>query len=202
MKDFNVPSGSGSEASAPAPNVQTPHDAPFQIQETVIYGALGRYTIVGLEYKHVGSYSQPFYKIERQRPIKSAKKEPCIWVPVYSSVQQGMRRPLSKEKCTEIWKILESREYFVSIQQTAQQIQSQLENLIRTEGVIGLAKAVSALHVYKKKTVVPSTPLLRFFDQLYKMLTREILDVTEGLNPAQLEEKLQKAMKPKLAADN
>ena len=81
----------------------------------------------------------------------------------------------------EVFKIICNREYYFPLAETWSAIQSKLEQTIRLEGGIGLAKVLSYLHVLKRKQVVASPEVNRMYETVSKLLIRELHDVTGAM---------------------
>lgn len=170
--------------------------------DLVVYGMHGKCKVVAIESRTVGSETLTFYKLE---PVKNwiakpARKEPAIWVPVKSAVAQGLRNPLQTDQLEEIHSILSSREYFFTGTDPWHTTQSKLESTIRSEGAVGLAKAVSFLFVLRKRVAVPSSDMNKFWELCLRLLLREICDITQETSKV-AEERITKLMRSKLLPD-
>ena len=80
-------------------------------------------------------------------------------------------------------------------------ITRQIEDLVRNEGVIGLAKAYSYLFVRKSREAICPTDLTRMIENTQRILFREL---AEALNQPQkdLEAQIAKSIRVKLQPDN
>jgi RNA polymerase-interacting CarD/CdnL/TRCF family regulator len=175
----------------------------FAVGTTVIYPMHGKCTIVATENRQIGGQSVPFYRIEIQKSSfsRSARQEPTIWVPVASAKERGLRLPISTELAQAIYQIFANREYYFDPHQSWAAVLPQLEQTIRTEGGIGLAKVASYLFVVKKKQIVPTQEVAKFSESVNRMLFRELSEAT-GETIREIEVKTTKAMRSKLLPDN
>jgi RNA polymerase-interacting CarD/CdnL/TRCF family regulator len=186
------------------PDSQTSKDLiTFETGTTVIYPMHGKCTIVATENRQIDGKTVPFYRIEIQKSSfsRSSRQEPTIWVPVASARDRGLRLPLNAEQAQAVQQIFSSREYFFDAHATWATVLPQLEQTIRAEGGIGLAKVASYLFVLKKRQVVPTQEVAKFSESVNRMLFRELSEVT-GETIRELEVKATKSMRPKLLPDN
>ncbi len=179
------------------------HTSAIRVGDTVIYHLHGKCTIVGIETKSVGGQNFPFYKVEIQKSSfsRSTKKEPAIWIPVENAHLKGLRQPANAEGIAAAWAILENREHYLSTTDAWNITQSNIEALVRQEGIVGLAKATSFLYVLKKRFFVPPSEIVKLSETVMKLLTREISDTTSE-TPRELEERINRAMRYKLYPDH
>ncbi len=175
----------------------------FKAGTPVMYGLHGKCQVVGIEERRIGSETLHFYKLEpiRSSNSRSARKDPAIWVPVQAAQQQGLREPLHKDDVDSVLKALQSREYYFPIQLPWIQASAQIDAVIRQEGAIGLTKAVSYLHVLRKRHVVAPSEVEKLYEATLKLLLRELADAT-GQTPKEWEPKVLKLLNVKLAADH
>jgi RNA polymerase-interacting CarD/CdnL/TRCF family regulator len=168
----------------------------------VIYGMHGKCSVLAVETREAGGKSFSFYKLEIQKsPLsRSTRHEPAIWVPVETAQERGLRQPSNKEQAEEIMKVLASREYFFSIYEPWNTVQAKLDTVIRNEGAIGLAKALSYLFVIKKKQIVPPSEAVKMYDAVNRLLFKELSEAL-GENARSIEERALKSMRPKLLLD-
>jgi RNA polymerase-interacting CarD/CdnL/TRCF family regulator len=169
----------------------------------VIYGLIGRCSIVAIETRQIGGESISFYKLEVSKPAlsRSTKPEPAIWLPVNSARERGLRSPINSADSANVMAILSSREYYFSLDESWSAVQPKLETCIRSEGAIGLAKVASYLHVLKKREVNVLPEVNRYIENVHKHLFRELSEVT-GETIRVLEEKAAKGFRQKLLPDN
>jgi RNA polymerase-interacting CarD/CdnL/TRCF family regulator len=175
----------------------------IEIGTAVIYGLHGRCTVTGVETRSLGGDTQRFYKLEKQKsPLsRSTRQEPAIWLPVSSAGQRGLRPPMTQADIDAAFLIFANREYYYSLKDQWNSVQEKMETAIRTEGSIGMAKALSFLFVLKKRQVVPHTEVAKLSEAIQKNFNREVSEIT-GETAKQIEDKMNKAMKQKLLADN
>lgn len=179
-----------------------PRDS-FQLGEAVIYGMHGKCEIIGIETRETDGQSVAYYKLEIQRsPLsRSTRHEPAIWVPVTSAREKGMRPPIQACDSEAIYEILNSREYYFSIQEPWSALKPRIENSIRIEGGLGLAKALSYLHVLKRKQIVASPEVNRMYEAVSKLLIRELNEATS--EPTRnIEDRIAKSLRHKLIPSN
>jgi RNA polymerase-interacting CarD/CdnL/TRCF family regulator len=175
----------------------------FEPGTSVIYGIHGKCSVLSVEQRVTNGSTVHYYKLE---PVKSSfsrsqRQEPSIWVPVLNAQERGLRAPMTQadaEACLELFK---NREYFFPIDQHWTALQPQLENTIRSEGAIGLAKALSFLYVLRKKQVAPHSDANRMFETVSKLLVREM---AEAMNqqPRAIEDQIAKAIRTKLIGNH
>jgi RNA polymerase-interacting CarD/CdnL/TRCF family regulator len=156
-----------------------------------------------VESRSVSGQVQSFLKLEVQKSSlsRSVRPEPAIWVPSQSAQERGVRAVASPEQAAAAFSLLASREYFFSLQENWSSIQHRLESTIRSEGLSGLAKAKSFLHVLKQKQVVPSPEVVRLDETVHRQLIRELSEV-QAKESRQVEEQVQKALRNKLLPDH
>lgn len=175
----------------------------FEVGTTVIYPMHGKCTIAATESRQIAGETVPFYKIEIQKSAfsRSTRQEPTIWVPVSSARDRGLRLPITAELAQAIYQVFSNREYYFDPHLSWATILPQLEQSIRTEGGIGLAKVASYLFVLKKKQIVPSQEVAKFSESVNRMLFRELSEAT-GETIREIEVKTTKSMRSKLLPDN
>ena len=173
------------------------------VGSSVIYSKQGRCKVIGIETRTVGESSIQFYKLEVEKsPLsRSTRKDPAIWVPVQSAQEQGLRSPIGTSDVQTIMDVLNSREYYFDVRQGWAQLKIQLENSLRKEGAIGLAKVISCLHALKKREIVLSADASKLQENVMLLLVRELSEVTKETHSA-LEEKITRALRHKLMPDN
>jgi RNA polymerase-interacting CarD/CdnL/TRCF family regulator len=189
-------------------NSQTPsvalgnNNQEIEIGTSVIYGLHGRCTVTGVETRSLGGDTQRFYKLEKQKsPLsRSTRQEPAIWLPVSSANSRGLRSPMNQTDVDTAFQIFSSREYYFSLKDQWNVAQEKIEAAIRTEGSTGMAKALSFLFVLKKRQVVASSEVTKLSEAIQKNFNREVTEIT-GETAKQIEDKMNKAMKSKLLAD-
>lgn len=171
----------------------------FQIGDSVIYGIHGRCTLLAVETRTVGNQAVKFYKLEPQKsPLsRSKKKEPAIWLPVESAEQRGLRHPMDQAAAQAALALIESKDSFFDEDEGLVKVQPQLDETIRAEGGNGLAKVSSFLYCLKKQQAVPTSSLLRYEEQINRLLMKELADALD-LAPRDLQERITKGMRQKL----
>lgn len=175
----------------------------FEPGTSVVYALHGKCTVVSIEERAIGNQNLKFYKLEVQKSAlsRSTRQEPAIWIPVTSAMERGMRPQMSASEAEEALAILNSREYYFSVNDPWSVVHPQLEATIRREGGKGLAKVYSYLAVLKKRQVVLSTDAGRFFETVSKHLIRELTE-TLHRTPRSLDEQIQKGLRHKLLASH
>ena len=162
------------EPQAPATETATLFDPGM----TVVYGLHGKCVVRAVESRqHLGEQIS-FYKLEPQKSTlsRSSRQEPAIWVPLSTAQARGLRAPLNADSAQAVLKIFSSREYFFRADDPWTVVQPKLDQAIRQEGAIGLAKVASYLHVLKKRQIVPSTEVSRLSESVNKLILRELSD--------------------------
>lgn len=175
----------------------------FSPGSMVIYGIHGKCAVLSIEDKTIGGQPMSFYKLEPVKPLlaKSTKKDPAIWVPVDTAAQMGLRAPANSESLEKIYETLASEDAFFDTKAIWSSIQPSLENAIRNEGVIGLAKVVGYLHMRKRKNILLPTEIQRYFDSVLRALVKEIVDITQA-TAKDTEELIFKNLKQKEVTEN
>jgi RNA polymerase-interacting CarD/CdnL/TRCF family regulator len=181
----------------------TSASASFQPGSPVIYAMHGKCSVVSVETRQTGSQSIEYYKLEIQKsPLsRSTRQEPAIWVPVSSARERGMRAPITAQEAEGIFQILNSREYYFPLGESWSASQPKLEATIRNEGGQGLAKALSFLHVLKRKQIVATPEVARMYETVSRLLIRELCEAC-GETPRNVEDKIARGMRQKLVPAN
>ena len=187
----------------PQPPTQRHSREEFTPGSPVIYGLIGRCTVIAIETKSIGQNDLRLYKLEAKKTPQSRAKnlESAIWVPVLSAHEQGLRAPASLNQANEALQILQGREYFFKTTDSWGEVLPTLEQVIRSEGILGLAKVYSYLYVLKRKQLVSHSEFTKFHELVHRLLFREL---SESLNESMrsIEERVQKGLKTKLTYDH
>ncbi|MGK5081818.1 CarD family transcriptional regulator [Bdellovibrionota bacterium FG-1] len=172
---------------------------PFQPGTPVIYAMHGKCAVVSIETRQTGGESISYYKLEMQKsPLsRSLRQEPAIWVPVNSARERGLRPPMTAEDADAVYAILNSREYYFPLDAQWSALQPKIESSLRTEGCFGLAKALSYLHVLKRKQIVATPEVARMYETVSKLLIRELHEAT-GEAARNIEDRIARGMRQKL----
>ena len=169
----------------------------------VIYGLLGRCTIIGIENKSIGQNTLRVYRLEVKKTVPSRTKtsDSAIWVPVKTAHEQGLRSPANNTQAQAALKLLQSREYFFKTSENWSSILPHLENIIRAEGIEGLAKVYSYLFILKRRQLVSHPEFGKFFELVHRLLFKEL---SEALNQPMkaIEDQVQKGLKSKVTYDH
>jgi RNA polymerase-interacting CarD/CdnL/TRCF family regulator len=183
----------------------TPQTQPFQEGAAVIYGLHGRAQVAEVVTKKVGTESLSFYRIQIQKNsingLKVAKKDSSILIPIQTARKNGLRDLMSTEEAERALAILNSRDYYYSLQEHFHIASPKLEAVVASEGGIGLAKVVSFLYTLKNRQVVASSEVSKSYELYSKVLFRELAEVT-NTTITHIEEITAKGLKSKLLADN
>jgi RNA polymerase-interacting CarD/CdnL/TRCF family regulator len=184
-------------------DTRTPTNPSFQPGSPVIYAMHGKCAIISVETRQTGDQNVEYYKLEIQKsPLsRSTRQEPAIWVPVSSARERGLRSPISAQDSDQVFQILNSREYYFSLNESWSAIQPKLETTIRMEGGQGLAKVLSYLHVLKRKQIVASSEVARMYETVSKLLIRELAEANSD-TPRNIEDKIARGMRQKLIPNN
>jgi RNA polymerase-interacting CarD/CdnL/TRCF family regulator len=169
----------------------------------VIYAMHGKCLVLGTEVRSMGGQSQKFYKLEiKKSPLsRSVRGESAIWVPVEQARERGLRIPMTKEDAEAALKLLMSREYFFKPTEQWTSLLPQLENAIRTEGGMGLAKVASFLYVLRRKQIVATPEVNKLQESVNKLLLRELSDAL-GESIKSIEDRAARGLKSKLLPDH
>lgn len=178
-------------------------DQPFAPGAVVVYGFHGKCQVAGIENRTISGRDVPFYRLEVQKsPLsRSSRPEPAIWLPVNTAGTQGLRTPMDRVQAEQALAILESREYYFPLSESWSTLQSKLESCLRAEGHLGLAKVYGFLQVLKKRQIVLSTEVSRFYENVSRLFMREL---SEALNEPyrSLEVRITKLLRNKLHPDH
>jgi RNA polymerase-interacting CarD/CdnL/TRCF family regulator len=177
----------------------------YKIGDEVSYGLHGKCVITGIETKDLATGPVRFYQIRTiKNPITAKnpnRRDPHILIPVETAASTGLRPMMSKQEAESTLKLLAEPDYHFELNQTWVAKQKTLEEAIRKEGSVGLAKVVGHLYVYIKRDAVPSTSVLKFYENIYRIFLKEITEAT-GTDPKVMESLVNKALRQKLAYDN
>lgn len=187
----------------PQPPTQRNLHEEFTPGSPVIYGLIGRCTVIAIETKSIGQNSLRFYKLESKKTPQSRAKnlESAIWVPVHHAKEQGLRAPANSNEALEALQILQGREYFFKTTDSWSEVHPTLEQTIRSEGILGLAKVFSYLYVLKRKQLVSHSEFTKFHELVHRLLFRELSEsLAESMRA--IEERVQKGLKTKLTYDH
>jgi RNA polymerase-interacting CarD/CdnL/TRCF family regulator len=169
---------------------------------SVVYAMHGRCTVLAVESRELAGQTQRFYKLEIQKsPLaRSSRQEPAIWVPVTTAKNRGIRAPMDQGDVDRAFEILATREYYLPLNEAWNISQNKIETLVRNEGSVGVAKALSFLFVLKKKQVVPYPEVNRINETIQKQFSKEVAELT-GETMKAVDERITRAMRHKLLAD-
>jgi CarD family transcriptional regulator len=177
----------------------------YKVGDEVSYGLHGKCIITGIETKELSTGTISFYQVRTLKNPITAKnpnrKDPAILIPVDSASAKGLRSLMTKAEAEIAMKLLSEPDYHFSMEETWVSKQKTLEEAIRKEGSIGLAKAVGHLYVYIKRDAVPPSDVIRFYENVYRIFARELCD-TLGLTSKDIDPLLNKSLKQKLSYDN
>lgn len=177
--------------------------AEFTPGTSVIYAMHGKCLVLGTETRSLGGKTQKYYKLELKKPTssRSARSDSAIWVPVEQAQERGLRVPMTQEQAAAAIQLLNSREYFFKTTDSWSTLLPQLENTIRTEGGIGLAKVASFLYVLRRKQVVATPEVNKLQESVNKLLFRELSEAL-GQTIKTLEDRVARGMRSKLLPDH
>ncbi len=187
---------------------QTSPASAFAVGDEVSYGLHGKCVITGIETKDVGGASVSFYQVRAIRnPITAkstviGKGEAAILVPVTSATVSGLRRMMTKDEAEAALRLISEPDYHFELKNPWLTKQKLLEDVIRKEGGIGLAKVIGHLHVVMSRDVVPPSPVMKLYESCTRIFLRELADAMGGLTTKEVEPLLARALKTKLLADN
>lgn len=177
----------------------------YKIGDEVSYGLHGKCVITAIETKELGGSPVTCYQMRAiKNPIIAkipGKAEAAILVPVDSASAKGVRSLMTKQDAEFAIRSLTDREYHFELDLPWVSKQKLLEETIRKEGFIGLAKVVGHLYVVIKRDAVPSSIVLKFYESVYRVFLRELSEAF-SLPSKDVELILTKALKSKLALDN
>lgn len=177
----------------------------YKVGDEVSYGLHGKCVITGIETKELSSGPVNFYQIRTiKNPITAKnpnRKDGFILIPVSNAAVTGLRPLMTKSEAEIVLKLLADPDYHYEMSETWVSKQKTLEEAIRKEGAVGLAKVVGHLYVMIKQDVVPPSDVMRFYDNVYKILAKELSE-SLGIAPKNLEPLVLRALKSKLAAFN
>ncbi len=177
----------------------------FKIGDEVNYGIHGRLQILAIETKQIGAEEHKFYLMKPVLPPAiaktAAKAQASILVPVKLAEANGLRGPMTDEQATTALTVLADREYYWELNEPWLKKQRTLEDAIRRQGTVGLAKAVGHLHVLVKRDAAPRSDMVKFYEAQKRGLVREISEA-QSVASKDIELLVEKALRNKLHADN
>lgn len=186
---------------------QAPKTSPtFNVGEEVSYGLHGKCVIEAIEAKEIGGASVNFYLVRAiKNPIlaktQTTPKTGAILVPVSSATASGLRKLMTKEEAEAALRLISEPDYHFELRQPWVAKQKLLEDVIRKEGGIGLAKVIGHLHILISRDIVPPTPVIRLYENCLRILSRELAEAM-NVTAKDVEPLLQRALKAKASADN
>jgi RNA polymerase-interacting CarD/CdnL/TRCF family regulator len=187
----------------PQPPTQRPSREEFAPGSPVVYGLIGRCTVLAVETKSIGQNTLRFYKLEAKKTVQTRSKnlESAIWVPVANAQEQGLRAPANQNEAADAVQTLMNREYFFKTTENWSTILPTLENTIRSEGIQGLAKVYSYLYILKRRQLVSHSEFTKFYELVHRLLFRELSEsLSESMKS--IEDRVQKGLKGKLTYDH
>lgn len=182
----------------------------FKVGDEVSYGLHGKCVITGIETKTLSSGEVSFYQVRQiKNPIiaksasatKPSRNEPSILIPVDTAASKGLRRPMTRDEAEAVLRLLAEPDYHFELNQNWGTRQKTLEDAIRKEGAVGMAKVVGHLYVVARQDAVPPSEVQRFYDSTYRIFAREIAEAL-GLTSKEVEPILTRALKSKLSRDS
>lgn len=177
----------------------------YKVGDEVSYGLHGKCVITGIETKTLGANEVSFYQIRvLKNPITAkvpGKHEPSILIPVDTAPAKGLRHLMTKTDAETILKLLSEPDYHFELNGNWLAKQKLLEDVIRKEGAIGLAKVVGHVYVLLKQDAVPPSQVSRFYDNVYRIFLRELADAMDS-TPKDIEPIVNRALRNKLSKDN
>ncbi len=177
----------------------------FTIGEEVSYGLHGKCVITGIEKKDVAGNSLSFYQVRAiKNPIAAkmqtpSKGEAAILVPTSSAGASGLRKLMTKEEAESALRLISEPDYHFELRQPWLTKQKTLEDVIRKEGGIGLAKVIGHLYILMSHDIVPPSPVNKLYESCIKIFTRELADAI-GSTAKDVEPVLQRALRTKAAS--
>lgn len=177
----------------------------FKVGDEVSYGLHGKCLITAIKTKDLPEGSESFYQIRTlKNPItaKSPKRnDPFILIPVATAENNGLRHLMSKSDAENVLKLLSDRDYHFDLNSAWSAKQRILEEAIRKEGAIGLAKVVGHLFVMVKRDAAPHANVARFYETAFRILAKEISE-SMSLPIRDIEIVIGKALKIKSTLDS
>lgn len=177
----------------------------FKVGDEVNYGIHGRLQIMAIETKEIGTEKHSFYLMKPVLPAAiaktAAKAQASILVPVQLAEANGLRGPMTAEQADAALAILTNQEYYWELNEPWLKKQRTLEDAIRREGTIGLAKAVAHLHVLVNRDAAPRSDMVKFYDAQKRGLVREISEAQSAVSK-DIELVVERALRNKLNADH
>ncbi len=178
----------------------------FKVGDEVAYGLHGKCVITAITTKDLSAGPVSFYQIRAIKNPIAAKvinpNEPAILVPVDSAKSNGLRALMTKEDAETALKLLAEPDYHFELTETWVSKQKKLEEAIRREGFIGLAKVIGHLHVCMSRDAVPPSTVTKFFDSVFRIFSRELAETMGFPAMKDVEPMINRALKAKLAQDN
>lgn len=174
----------------------------YEIGTELVYGVHGRHIVGAIEIKSIGGREVSVYRLDRVKsPLsRSAKQEPSIWLPIESAHSMGLRTPLDSHQADEIEKVLASAEHFLNPSEPWGIMYPKIDRMMRTEGLVGIAKAYGFLMVVKRRQVVAKQEVARLLESVSKVLFGEITALTQETRK-DAETRINKLLKAKYTID-
>lgn len=168
--------------------------APFREGESVVYGLHGKLKVVKIERR--GEEKGLFYCLQALRRGAVGKEEPAIWVKVEGAEKQGLRKPLDASQVPLLYEWLHQKHPDLDWQQPWSGLTSLFDALLKSEGVMGLAKASLYFLILQQKKRLLTAPaeLLRLKGKVEKLFFRELADALE-ITPKAAEDWFQKNLR-------
>lgn len=177
----------------------------YKVGDEVSYGLHGKCVVTGIETKELSSGPISFYQIRSiKNPITAKnpnRRDPYILIPVETAQVKGLRSLMTRAEAEAALKLLEDPDYHFEIRETWVSKQKTLEEALRKEGSVGLAKVVGHLYVMIKRDAVPPSVVIRFYENVYRIFAKELSE-TLGLSTKEVDALTGKALKHKLSYDN
>lgn len=177
----------------------------YKVGDEVSYGLHGKCVITAIETKEMPSGPVCFYQIRSIKSPISAKSpgrnEPHILIPVETAQSKGLRPLMTKPEAEKVLEMLAEPDYHFELNMPWVAKQKLLEEALRKEGAVGLAKVVGHLHVMIKRDAVPPNVVVRFFESVYRILARELSESLQ-VSSKEVEPLLARSLKSKLSYDN
>lgn len=177
----------------------------YKVGDEVSYGLHGKCIVTAIETKEMSSGPVSFYQIRSiKNPITAKnpnRRDPHILIPVDTAQTKGLRSLMTKADAETALKLLADADYHFDMNETWVTKQKILEEAIRREGSVGLAKVVGHLYVMIKRDAVPPSDVVRFYENVYRIFSRELAD-SLGMSQKDVEPLLTRALKMKLSFDH
>ena len=170
----------------------------FNVGEIVSYGLHGRCQVISIDEMKAGGQTTQYYSLQTTKTVGSKNQgtEAKVLVPVDQAEKKGLRAPIQTEdEITAVLEVLGISDTYFKFEEHWKIEQKKIDDLVRDEGAIGLAKALGHLHVAQETATTPlSSEAIKYLRLIKRILAREIADALNDKSTRQAERLINKAL--------